>query len=258
MIMEGKDKYMAERIILEEKANKVVFREGDVIVKEYVPSHPKEGVFNEAHIHACVEDSGLPIPKILSVGPKNGGWALTIEYVEGKTLAQLLTEDPEHAQEYLERLVDIQLEIGSCHVPKLRNTLSKMEEVIKSLAEIDEPTRYELLQRLHGMVRHTKLCHGDLVPSNVIIREDGSWSVIDWAHATSGNAGADAAITYLKFSLEHPELADAYLQTFCDKAGMALSYVQKWMPLVAAAQLARHKEGEKALLEQWISVVEYQ
>ena len=52
MIMEGKDKYMAERIILEEKANKVVFREGDVIVKEYVPSHPKEGVFNEAHIHA--------------------------------------------------------------------------------------------------------------------------------------------------------------------------------------------------------------
>ena len=249
---------MAERIILEEKSNKTVYREGNVIIKEFVPSHPKDNVFNEAYIHACVEACGLSIPKILSVAPSNGGWALTMEYVGGKTLAQMIDEDPDHAEEYLEKLVDIQLEVGSFRVPKLRNTRSKMAEIIKGMTEVDATTRYELLQRIQGMKQHTKLCHGDFVPSNVIIRDDGSWCVLDWAHATSGNAGADAAITYMRFSLENPEYADQYLRIFCRKADMALQYIQKWMPIVAAAQLTKHKESEKELLEQWVGVVEYQ
>lgn len=133
-----------------------------------------------------------------------------------------------------------------------------MIDIINGLTEIDASTRYELLQRIHGMKRHTKLCHGDFVPSNVIIRDDGSYCVIDWAHATSGNAGADAAITYLRFTLEDPELADKYLRLFCRKADMAIQYIQTWMPIVAAAELPRYKGAERELLEQWISVAEYQ
>ena len=249
---------MAERIILEKKSNKTVFREGDVIIKEYVPSHPKDGVFSEAYIHSCVEACGLSIPKIRSVTPSNGGWALTIEYIEGKTLEELIHEHPEKTESYLERLVDIQLEVGGFRVPKLRNTISKMNEVIKSLDGIDAATRYELLQRLHGMKRHTRLCHGDFVPSNIIIRDDGSYCVIDWAHATSGNSGADAAITYMRLSLVQSEYAEDYLRIFCEKSGMPIGYVQKWLPIVAAAQLSKKKENERALLTEWVSVVEYQ
>ena len=46
---------MADRQIIVEKANKTVYREGNVIVKAYVASHPKSLVMNEAFIHACVE-----------------------------------------------------------------------------------------------------------------------------------------------------------------------------------------------------------
>ena len=108
------------------------------------------------------------------------------------------------------------------------------------------------------MAQHSKLCHGDLVPSNIIIKEDGSYCVLDWAHASAGNAGADAAITYLRFSLDAPELAERYLRLFCKKADMAIQYVQTWMPVVAAAQMTKHIESERALLEKWISVAEYQ
>ena len=108
------------------------------------------------------------------------------------------------------------------------------------------------------MAPHTKLCHGDLVPSNIVMHEDGSWCILDWAHASSGNAGADAAITYLRFSLERPQLADSYLRLFCKKADMAIQYVQIWMPVVAAQQLTKPKEAERELLEKWISVAEYQ
>ena len=54
----------------------------------------------------------------------------------------------------------------------------------------------ELLTRLGSMPRHTKLCHGDFNPSNVIVEKNGKMTVIDWAHASQGNASADAAMTY--------------------------------------------------------------
>ena len=250
---------MSERIILEQAANKTVYREGSRIVKEFTASHPMSGVLNEAYIHACVEDAGVPVPRLLGVTPsENGGWSIAMEYVSGKTLQELMDENPEKIDEYLEKLVDIQLATGRYRVPNLRNTRQKMIDAIQSLAEIDASTRYELLQRVHGMAQHTKLCHGDLVPSNIVLREDGSYCILDWAHASAGNAGADAAITYLKFSLDRHELAEKYLRLFCRKADMAIQYVQTWMPVVAAQQLTKHREAERELLEKWISVAEYQ
>ena len=249
---------MADRQILEEKSYKTVYREGNVIVKAFTPSHPMSDVYNEAYIHACVEDAGVPVPKLLGVVMQNGGWAIQMEYVAGKTLDELMKENPDKTDEYLEKLVDIQLEVGGYRVRHLRNTRMKMEDAIKAMTEIDASTRYELLQRIHGMAQHSKLCHGDLVPSNIVIKEDGSWCVLDWAHASAGNAGADAAITYMRFSLETPELAEKYLRLFCRKADMPIQYIQTWMPVVAAAQLTKHREAERELLEKWISVAEYQ
>ena len=249
---------MAERIILEEKSYKTVYREGNTIVKAFVPSHPKSDVYNEAYIHSCIEEAGLPVPKIISVTPSDGGVALAMEYIEGRTLQQLMDEHPDQIGGYLEKLVDIQLEVGAHRVPKLRNTRYKMIDIINGLTEIDASTKYELLQRIHGMKQHTKLCHGDFVPSNVIIREDGSYCIIDWAHATSGNAGADAANTYMRFSLDNPEIAEQYIRIFCKKADMAIQYIQTWMPVVAAVELSKHRAAETELLEKWISVAEYQ
>jgi thiamine kinase-like enzyme len=109
------------------------------------------------------------------------------------------------------------------------------------------------------MRRHTKLCHGDFVPSNIILTEDGGYKVIDWAHATQGNAGADAALTCLKFTLQDPDLAERYLKLYSRKSDTAIQYVQRWMPIVAAGQLAKaESEAERALLSRWISVAEYQ
>ena len=249
---------MADRQILEEKSYKTVYREGNVIVKAFTPSHPMSDVFNEAYIHACVEDAGVSVPKLLGVSMQDGGWAISMEYVAGKTLEELAREHPDSIDEYLEKLVDIQLEVGGYRVRHLRNTRLKMEDAIKAMTEIDASTRYELLQRIHGMAQHSKLCHGDLVPSNIVIKEDGSWCVLDWAHASAGNAGADAAITYMRFSLDEPELAEKYLRLFCKKADMPIQYIQTWMPVVAAAQLTKHKGSERELLEKWISVAEYQ
>ena len=128
-----------------------------------------------------------------------------------------------------------------------------------SQADIDATTRYELHTRLEGMPKHNKVCHGDFNPSNIIIAEDGTPFIIDWSHATQGNASADAARTYLLFWL-NGEIDDAkrYLDLFCEKSDTAKQYVQKWLPIVAASQSVKRKPEEKELLTRWLDVVDYE
>ena len=55
-------------------------------VKLFSETHPKAAVFNEALNTARVEETGLNIPKVISVHEVKGKWALTIELKEGKTI----------------------------------------------------------------------------------------------------------------------------------------------------------------------------
>ncbi|MBR6681744.1 MAG: aminoglycoside phosphotransferase family protein, partial [Clostridia bacterium] len=202
--------------------------------------------------------TGLNVPKLLGVTTIDGKWAITLEYIEGKTLEELMQENPEKKKEYIELLVDIQLEMHSktnSMLPKLKD---KMNRKISS-TDLDATTRYELHTRLEGMPKHKKVCHGDFNPSNIVITPDGTPYIIDWAHATQGNASADAARTYLLFCLENDkESAEIYLDTFCKKSDTAKQYVQKWMPIVAASQSVKGNEHEREFLLSWTGVVEYE
>ena len=91
----------------------------------------------------------------------------------------------------------------------------KFKRKLENASNIDDNIKYELLQRLEGMKNHDKLCHGDFHPSNVIVQDDGAVYVIDWSHVTQGNASADAARTYLLFSMDgKDDVADKYLNLF--------------------------------------------
>jgi len=249
---------MTGKQIITERPNKTVYRVGSDAVKLFQKGHPASAVFNEALIHSYVQEAGLPVPAVKGVTFEDGQWALTMEYAEGETLDELMKKNPRSWKKYIDQLADIQLEVNKYRAYHLRNTQDKMADEINSLKEIDASTRYELLQRLRGMPRHTKLCHGDFVPSNIVIDKKGNYQILDWAHATQGNAGADAAITYMRFSLTDPKKAEYYLKTFCKKSDTAIQYVQKWLPIVAAGELTKHKAEEAELLMKWISVAEYQ
>ncbi len=246
-----------EQVILE-KSGKKIFREGDKLVKLFDKEYSKADILNEALNQARVEETDLNIPKIQAVSVVDGKWSITMDYIEGITLEQLMDEHPEKLDEYLELFVDIQLNIHSKRVPLLNFLIEKMNRKI-SAADLDATTRYELHTRLNGMKKHIKLCHGDYNPSNVIITADGTPYVIDWAHATQGNAAADVARTYLLFYLQgRQEVAEKYIKLFCKKSDTAIQYVQKWIPIVAASRLVKAPEEEKAFLMRWIDVVEYE
>ncbi len=244
--------------IIAERPNKTIYRDGDKCIKVFNTEYSKADVLNEALNQARIEETGLNIPKILEVTMVDGKWAIVSDYIEGNTLSQLMAEDPERIDEYLELLVDVQMNIHSKKCPLLTKLKDKMHRKISSTT-IDATTRYELHTRLEGMPKHNKVCHGDLWPSNIIITEDGTPYVIDWAHATQGNASEDVARTYLLFCLNgNNEVAEKYLDLFCKKSDTAKQYVQKWMPIVAASQSVKGNEKEREFLMSWVNVVDWQ
>ncbi len=244
--------------VLAQRPTKVVYREGDYVVKEFIEGYSKADVLNEALNQARVEETGLPIPKLIEVKLIDNRWSIVMEYVEGKTIAQLIDENPEKEEEYLEKFVEVQLSIHEKRAPLLNKLKDKMNRKISS-TELDATTRYDLHTRLEGMPKHTKVCHGDLGLSDVIITESGDAYIIDWAHATQGNAAADAARSYLKLCLEGKgEMASKYLKIYCKMSDTAKQYVQKWMPIVAASQTVKGKAEERELLMNWVSVVDYE
>ena len=240
------------------RANKTVYRDGDRCIKLFSEGYSKALILNEALNQARIEETGLNIPKILEVTTLNGRWAIVSEYIEGRTLSELMAENPEKKQEYLEEFVDLQLEVQSKTCPMLTKLKDKMNSKI-SQTSLDATTRYELHTRLESMPNHKKVCHGDFNPSNVVVTADGTKYILDWAHATQGNASADAARTYLLFCLDGDEAtAKKYLDLFCRKSDTARQYVQKWMPIVAASQSVKGNEREREFLLRWVNVVDYE
>ena len=244
--------------IIATRSNKTIYRDGDKCIKVFAEDFSKADVLNEALNQARVEGIGLNIPGIREVTVVDGKWAIVTDFIEGETLSHIMARDPENKQTYINLLVDIQMNIHSHTCPLLTKLKDKMNGKI-SKTDLDATTRYELHTRLEGMPKHNKVCHGDLCPSNIIIANDGTPYVIDWAHATQGNASADVARTYLTFMLSgDSEAAEMYLNTFCKKSDTAKQYVQKWMPIVAASQSVKGNEAERELLMSWVNVVDWQ
>ncbi len=245
--------------LIHQGVGKKVYRDGDVLIKQFDETYSKADILNEALNQSRVEEScALNVPKFLGIEMIDGKWALKWEFIEGDTLEQLMQKHPEKTDEFLEYFVDLQIQVSKEKVPLLTHLKDKMHTKI-SASSFPATVRYDLHVRLDSLPRHNKLCHGDFQPSNIIINPDGVPYIYDWAHATQGNASADAARTYLLFKLhKQDDLAEKYLKMFCEKTDTAIQYVQNILPIVAASQSVKRRPNEAAFLAHWVNVCDWQ
>lgn len=242
------------------RKNKTVYYDDGKTIKLFIEGCSASDILNEAlNQSRVVEGTDLHVPKLIEVTKINNRWAIVYEYAEGRTLESIIDEHPELQDDYLRKFVEIQLTILSKKVPLLNRIKDKFKRKLTSFTDIDENTRFELLQRLEGMKNHDKLCHGDLSPANIIVNENGDYIILDWAHATQGNASADAARTFLLFSMHKgSEIAEKYLDIFCEMSTIEKSNVQRWIPIVAATQMTKGIKEEQEFLSKWIDIVDYE
>ena len=249
-----------DKQVIVERHNKIVYDCGDTVVKVFNGNTPAADIFAEATKLARAEQAGINVPELVEVSKAGVNWAISTKKVEGQTLREQLKANPEREDEILDQLISLELDVHAHKSPLMGRQKDKLTRMINAASDIiGEAQRYELLHSLEGMPNHSKLCHGDFVPSNIVIPDDGSAPVIlDWAHATQGNGAADCAITYLHLIMNgENDFAEKYLHRYCELQGCTVAYVQSWCSIVAAAELSRGRVHEQDFLLTWVDVVDW-
>lgn len=248
---------METRRLLSENMKVQVFQQGEKCVKLFKePDEPKSVAYYEGLVHARVEETGFEkMPEILGMTIENGKWVIEYEYIEGKTLDELMREEP-RSEALLNKMASLHAELNYLRAPKLSRLNDYLKRSIEGLDVIDDVKKYELLTRLASLEDQSALCHGDFMPENIIVNEKGMF-VVDWFKAKQGNPLADAAKTYLGFCLRHrTESAEKYIRMYCEKTGAEENKIRDWLPVVAAAQLKFKRTEERELLLTWLDVVD--
>ncbi len=234
--------------IIAVRNNKTVYRDGSLCMKVFNSDFSKADILNEALNQARVEETGLSIPRIREITMIEGKWAIVSDYIKGRTLAQMIQQNPEQQSEYLSQLAALHLTVHAQRCPLLNRLTDKMHRRIDE-ANLDEALTQRLHEQLNAMPRHNRLCHGDFNPANIIIAEDETPYILDWSHATQGSAAADVARTYLLLCAEYGRsAADEYITRFCVQSEIEEASVREWIPPVAAAQIIKGNEKERKFL----------
>jgi len=246
--------------ILVERPGKLILRDGETVLKIFGPEYRKSAILNEAMNEARAEETGLPVPKVLEVLKIREHWCIRREYVAGKTLAEKMASSKRDLGKILEQFVSIQCAIFAKTSERMGNIVEKLDRQISQAGDlVPRETRYDLHVRLQSFPRGNSLLHGDFNPTNVIVTPKGDWRVIDWSHVRLGDPMADAARTYLLFWLSgHVAAADRYMELMCKARGVRPPAIQKWLPVVAAAEMAKDGGKNRELLLHWASVVDYE
>ena len=199
-----------------------------------------------------VEAAGLSVPKLLEVCVIDGDWAIVQEYIEGKTMKQLMNEEPEREEELMQWFVDLQCEMHKFRIPKMSKHKDKMNGKIAH-TELSATLRYDLHNRVESVPTYNCVLHGDYKPNNVIVDKNGKAYIIDWYHATQGNAEADAARTYMMFLVNGEKTrARRYIDLFAEKSGCTIKDILYWLPILAASQSVKGIKKQSAFLNSLI------
>lgn len=241
--------------LINQRRNNTIYANGDDVYKIFNDGYSKNDVFMEAFITSKVENIGLSVPSIQEVTTIDGNWAFKSSFIQGQTLFDMIQSDPDNIEKYLDILVEVQTDIHSNKCPGLPIQKQKLSDYI-NIANLDESLKIDLIDMLNTSPKHNKLCHGNFTPHNVIIF-DGKYYITDWNHASQGNASADVARTYLWMKMNMDDYAELYLEKFCEKTSTGSRYVHNWIPIVAAARIAKNNPEEIELLNSVISVIEY-
>lgn len=215
------------------------------VVKVFNSNLPDTEALYEASKQKYAYSCGLSVPKILDVTKIDGKQAIIMEYIQGKTIGDLLFENKDQAEYYMNISVDIQQKMHRIVADSLEPMSEKLRRQIESAHLLNKRHKFTLIQKLDHMTFDKRLCHGDFHLFNLIMT-DNKVTIIDWVDSSAGDIRADIYRTYLLYSQFSIELADMYLRLYCTKSGLSKDDIFQWAPIIAGARLSENVLSENA------------
>lgn len=235
--------------IIAVRTSKTVYKDGDLAIKVFDSSYSKADILHEALQQTRMEEAGINVPSVRGIEQIDGKWAIISELISGKTLFRLMQENPNEDDNHIKILASVHSELTKKEAPLIIRLNDRLIRKIQAV-NLSNPIKKELFSILNKKEQTFNVCHGDLTPSNIIISKDGTPYILDWSHSTSGNPASDAAISYLLLSIRHgKDIAEKYLDLFCNFRQIDKEEIESWMPLMAAAQLQKCRPCERAELK---------
>jgi aminoglycoside phosphotransferase (APT) family kinase protein len=208
----------------------------------------------EANKQIYAYDCGLAVPKILDVTKVDGRPAIIMEYTRGRTIGELLSDNMQQSEYYMKISVDIQHEIHKVAADSHESMTEKLTRQITTAHHLNKKQKSALLKKLDKMTFEKKLCHGDFHLFNLIMSK-GKVTIIDWVDSSGGDIRADVYRTYLLYSQFSIELADLYINLYCEKSSLAKEEIFQWAPIIAGARLSENVSSEKP--ERLLEIVNF-
>ena len=206
------------------------------LFNEYLPDTES---MNEAKKQKYAYSCGLPVPNVFEVTMIHNRQAIIMEYVKGDSIGDLLLNNLNEAEYYINICVNEQKKIHAIRVntDEMEEMGERLERQIKSVYKLDEKQKKSILNKLHSIKFDSRLCHGDFHPFNLILSEKNV-SIIDWVDACSGDIRADVFRTYLLYAQSYIELAEMYLQIYCRNTDLTRDEIFQWAPIMIAARFS--------------------
>lgn len=170
-----------------------VFRCGDAVLKIFFPKEsgldPALDFHRELAVSQWAAKAGVSTPAVLGQGmvsDKYDFYYLVTQYCPGEEAGPWLEEaTPAQQRALVESLQEV-LARTDRPAPGLipQGDLKAQARTNKRLEKLTPSLREEVLHRLEGIeLGEIVLTHGDLTGENLLVKEDGSLVVIDWADA---------------------------------------------------------------------------
>ncbi|GAF64631.1 aminoglycoside phosphotransferase [Bacillus sp. TS-2] len=226
-----------------------IYLSDNKIVKVFKDYFPDSESLNEANKQKYAYSCGLPVPKVLDVTKLNGEQAIIMEYIKGDTLGDLMFNDRNQAENYMNISINTQMEIHRIIPEGIVSMKDKLIHQINSVNEnlLNKRKKSYLIKKLESFSYENRLCHGDYHLFN-LIKTENQIVIIDWIDSSSGDICADIYRTYLLYSHVSSELAEMYVNLYCEKSGLARSDIFQWAPIVAGARLSENVTSENSIL----------
>ena len=235
------------------------------VIKVPAASTPEDWIRYEARYAEAARGAGAPAPRLLGVEQVAGRVASVWERVDGRSMWELVVEQPQQSAALGRILADVQhalfVLVPPVTLPRQRDRL--VSKIRRAAATIDASLG-RALAFLPPPGGSPRLCHGDLHPSNVILGADGPM-IVDWFDASRGDPIADVArssVTLLGDVTNPPAhlpgsdpatlavFTDAYLERLREHVAIDDELLARWQAVSAAGRIA---EGVAPgpLLEVW-------
>ena len=235
------------------------------VVKIPVASTIDGWIRSEARYAEAARACGAPAPRLLGVERIGGRAASVWERVEGTSVWQCVVDRPARSTELGRVMAEVQLAlfglVPPVTLPAQRDRLASKIRRAAATIDLSLARALELLPATGA----TRLCHGDLHPSNLILSPRGPM-VVDWFDASRGDPVADVArswLTLLGDGAQPPRhlpgadpdtlrsLTRSYLARVGEHLDLGGDLLVRWQAVNAVARMAEGVPQQGILFDVW-------